>query len=56
MADTDTRAVRNLVHASGSVEEANAEIAHWFKPEELTDYRIIHEEILYDVNLDGILE
>ena len=56
MADTDTRAVRNLVHASGSVEEANAEIAHWFKPEELTDYRIIHEEMLYDVNLDGILE
>jgi nucleoside-diphosphate kinase len=56
MADTDNRAVRNLIHASGSVEEANAEIAHWFKPEELTDYRIIHEEILYDVNLDGILE
>ena len=22
----------------------------------LADYRIIHEEILYDVNLDGILE
>ena len=56
MADTDNRAVRNLIHASGSVEEANAEIAHWFKPGEITDYRIIHEEILYDVNLDGILE
>ena len=56
MADTDSRAVRNLVHASGSVNEAEAEIAHWFKPNELTDYRIIHEEILYDVNLDGILE
>jgi len=56
MADTDNRAVRNLIHASGSVEEANLEIAHWFKPEDMTDYRIIHEEILYDVNLDGILE
>ena len=56
MADKDTRAVRNLVHASGSAEEADAEIAHWFKADELTDYRIIHEEILYDVNLDGILE
>lgn len=56
MADMDTRAVRNLVHASGSVEEANAEIKHWFNEKELTDYRIIHEEILYDVNLDGILE
>lgn len=56
MADTDNRAVRNLLHMSGSVDEANMEIAHWFKPEELTDYRVIHEEILYDVNLDGILE
>ena len=56
MADTDTRAVRNLIHASGSVEEANAEIKHWFTDAELLDYRIIHEEILYDVNLDGILE
>lgn len=56
MADMDTRAVRNLIHASGSVDEAKAEIAHWFKPGETTDYRIIHEEILYDVNLDGILE
>jgi nucleoside-diphosphate kinase len=56
MADTDSRAVRNLLHMSGSVDEANAEINHWFPSGELTDYRIIHEEILYDVNLDGILE
>ena len=56
MSDTDNRAVRNLIHASGSIDEANLEIAHWFKPEDLIDYRIIHEEILYDVNLDGILE
>lgn len=56
MSDTDNRAVRNLLHMSGSVEEANLEIAHWFKPEELMNYRVIHEEVLYDVNLDGILE
>ncbi len=56
MSDPDNRAVRNLIHASGSVEEADMEIQHWFKPEELTAYRMIHEEILYDVNLDGILE
>src|SRR3989338_3499100 len=31
MADADNRAVRNLIHASGSIEEADAEIAHWFK-------------------------
>ncbi len=56
MADTDGRAVRNLIHASGSTKESEAEIKHWFKPEELVDYRLIQEQILYDVNLDGILE
>ncbi|PIT91187.1 nucleoside-diphosphate kinase [Candidatus Kaiserbacteria bacterium CG10_big_fil_rev_8_21_14_0_10_49_17] len=56
MADTDQRAVRNLIHASGSVEEAQNEIEHWFKSEELMDYRLVQEQILYDVNLDGILE
>ena len=56
MADWDNRAVRNLVHASGSVEEADMEIKHWFKSEEMVDYRLIGDQILYDVNLDGILE
>lgn len=56
MADTDGRAVRNLIHGSGSVEEANAEIKHWFNDKELIDYRLVQEQILYDVNLDGILE
>ncbi|MEY4747642.1 MAG: hypothetical protein RLZZ416_691 [Candidatus Parcubacteria bacterium] len=55
-ADNDNRAVRNLIHMSGSVAEADDEIAHWFKPEELIEYGVIHEKILYDVNLDGILE
>lgn len=55
-ADVAKRAVRNLVHASGSVEEANNEIAHWFSDEELINYRLVGEQILYDVNLDGILE
>lgn len=56
MADTDGRAVRNLIHASGSVEEANNEIEHWFKKDELINFRLIQEQILYDVNIDGILE
>lgn len=56
MADTSNRAVRNLIHASGSVKEATMEIAHWFKPEEQMNYRIIQEKILYDVNLDGTSE
>jgi nucleoside-diphosphate kinase len=56
ISDTDKRAIRNLLHASGSVEEADKEIKHWFKDEELIDYRLVQESILYDVNLDGILE
>jgi nucleoside-diphosphate kinase len=56
LTDADGRAIRNLVHASGSVKEAEDEISHWFKPEEVTDYRLVQEGILYDVNLDGILE
>ncbi len=56
MADTDDRAIRNLIHASGSVEEATQELAHWFSSGEIVDYRLVAEGILYDVNLDGILE
>jgi nucleoside-diphosphate kinase len=56
MSDTDDRAVRNILHCSGSVAEAEAEIKHWFTEKELIDYRVVQEEILYDVNLDGILE
>lgn len=56
LSDSDGRAVRNLVHASGSVKEADDEIGHWFKKEELFDYKIISEKMLYDVDLSGILE
>lgn len=56
MSDADGRAVRNLIHASGTVPEAEMEIKHWFKPEEIADYRLVQEQIIYDVNLDGILE
>ncbi len=56
MTDTDGRCIRNLVHASGTPAEAKQEIAHWFSPAELINYRHIAEQVLYDVNLDGILE
>lgn len=55
VSDVDSRAVRNLVHASGSDDEANKEIALWFQPEDLIDYRLINEAILYDAELKGIL-
>ncbi|MDP3974688.1 MAG: nucleoside-diphosphate kinase [Candidatus Jorgensenbacteria bacterium] len=56
VSDEDNRATRNIVHASGSPEEAEKEILLWFKPEELLNYRLVSDAILYDVNLDGILE
>ncbi|MFA5796351.1 MAG: nucleoside-diphosphate kinase, partial [Candidatus Shapirobacteria bacterium] len=49
VSDIDQRSVRNLIHASGSTEEAEKEITLWFKPEELINYRLISEEILYDI-------
>lgn len=54
--DRDNRSVRNIIHSSGSSEEAKKEIDLWFKKEEILNYRLITEAILYDVNLDGILE
>jgi nucleoside-diphosphate kinase len=56
LSGADERAVRNLIHCSDKPEEAEREIAIWFKPEEVLKYRLLAEEILYDVNLDGILE
>jgi len=56
LADIDKRSVRNLIHASGNIEEAKKEISLWFNNDELLNYRLIAEQILYDINLDGILE
>ena len=56
MADDDVRAIRNVVHASGTIVEAEAEISYWFKDEEIVNYKLIAEQMLYDVNLDGIIE
>lgn len=50
------RAVRNLIHQSGSPEEADYEIGVWFKPDEIINYKTVQERILYDVDLNGILD
>jgi nucleoside-diphosphate kinase len=54
MADTDGRSIRNLIHASGSTDEAEKEIPIWFEAKEIFDYRLLQEQILYD-DLDKIL-
>jgi nucleoside-diphosphate kinase len=56
MAGLDERAVRNLIHCSDKPEEAAREIKIWFDESEIVKYRLVQEAILYDVNLDGILE
>ena len=56
VSDVDSRAIRNLIHASGTPDEAEKEIKLWFREPELVRYRLVGEEILYDVNLDGLLE
>lgn len=56
MSDIDQRSVRNVIHATGTVQESRKEIEHWFSDNEIINYRLVQEQILYDVNLDGILE
>ncbi len=56
MANLDSRAVRNLIHCTDKPEEAEREISIWFTEKELLQYKLINNEILYDINLDGIKE
>ncbi|MDR7418992.1 MAG: nucleoside-diphosphate kinase [Armatimonadota bacterium] len=46
VANLQKRPVRNLVHASGTPEEAEFEIALWFRPDELHDYRRVDETLI----------
>ncbi|OQX51546.1 hypothetical protein B5M47_00345 [candidate division CPR3 bacterium 4484_211] len=39
--------IRNILHASGSVEEAEKEIGIYFRKEEIVSYPLIVEEVLY---------
>lgn len=56
LANFDGRAIRNLIHCSDEVLEAQREIAVWFNQNEIAKYRLVSEQILYDINLDGIKE
>lgn len=46
VANVQRRPVRNLIHASGTLEEAVREIDLWFRPEELFDYRRADETLI----------
>lgn len=46
-ADKEKKAIENLIHASGTAEEAKQEVALWFKPEELHSYKTAHQEHVF---------
>lgn len=56
LSDVEERGIRNLIHCTDQVAEAQREINIWFTPEELHAYRHINEAILKDVDLDGSRE
>jgi nucleoside-diphosphate kinase len=42
-ADKHQVGIPNIIHASGDEKDANAEIKHWFRDEELYQYKTVHE-------------
>lgn len=47
LSNSQDRPLRNLIHASGTVEEANNEKAIWFKPEEIMAVDATVDPVLY---------
>ena len=47
VANTEKRAVMNLVHASETPEEAQHEIKFWFSQEEIHDYKRAEDDIMF---------
>lgn len=56
VADEVDRAARNLVHASGNQSESSREIKVWFKENEIVDFDLAIEKILYDKDWEGTRE
>jgi len=46
IANKEKRAIRNLVHASETQEEAEHEIQFWFSPEEILDYKRAEDDVM----------
>ncbi|MGH7927612.1 MAG: nucleoside-diphosphate kinase, partial [Candidatus Binatia bacterium] len=49
-ADTESRAVRNLMHASSEPTEAEREIKVWFTKDEIYQYQTVMDKVLHDPN------
>lgn len=46
LANTGKRAIKNLIHASGTVEEAEYEIPLWFSKNEIYEYERVEEKAM----------
>lgn len=46
-ASLQKKGAANILHASGSVDEAKSEIAMWFDKTELFDYKTVHEHLTH---------
>lgn len=46
LANTAKRAIKNMVHASGSVEEAQYEIPLWFNKDQIFSYSRVEEKVM----------
>jgi nucleoside-diphosphate kinase len=47
LANVKQRPVRNIIHASGSREEADNEVSLWFRKEEMHSYKRADEEVMF---------
>ena len=47
LANAQKRGIRNLVHASGNLAEAEAEIKLWFTESEIHEYKRAEEDIMF---------
>ena len=47
LADSSDRPVQNLIHASGTVEEAKREIKIWFTDKEIHVFKRVDEDLVY---------
>ena len=48
IANTTKRALRNMIHASSETREANRELKHWFKKDELFNYKRSDEDTMFN--------
>lgn len=47
-ANLEGRAIKNILHASETAEEAEHEISHWFSAEEIFEYSLAHHAAMYN--------